>query len=462
MTEDLEAIDVLSQKFSDSVKQGRRYESADALVLIDGSPLIAQGEKVLRLYQGEATKAPEDFDVAASMGLHLYRMGWMYYDALLPRYLHRKANGESLAIDAVRNANNTCCYLVQSFELMPNYESAETLADIFRLAGFYGSSIFWLDKAIQNASFREDAEAINKIKARRMDLQADGKVSDPPTSRQILFPTSETVGLAKPLLPTANVSAGAHPTAAQPNAAQPNAAQPNAAQSSTEAKKGGCGVGVVALTVGAVGLGLLTVLTSGSRTQSASFSPPINYASTISVPSSPATTDGDLTEAQMSGKSAFQLDIMRNEIFARHGLRFRGVKRKDLAQHFNAQAWYKPNTYDDDVVWERLSAGEKRRVLFIRNYQKAKGMLNAQPKNRVGTTSVASSFKLLDDETTKGSWFKRVDSTTWTETYRGSGPIDNRFTMKERTTLEGVRGTVVRRQDNLVDLFIPDLGSGSR
>lgn len=195
MTEDLEAIDVLSNKFSDAVKQGRRYESTDALILIDNSPLIAQGHKVLRMYEAEAAKAPDDFDVKASMAEHLYRMGWMYYDAVIPSYLHRTSGAGDLVAAAVRDATQSCNFMVRSYQLVPNSGAAFVLADLFRLAGFYGTSIFWLEKAEKISTDFDDATTATKAKAQKLDLQADGKTIDPQLSRKMLFPAANTPGL---------------------------------------------------------------------------------------------------------------------------------------------------------------------------------------------------------------------------------------------------------------------------
>jgi hypothetical protein len=46
-----------------------------------------------------------------------------------------------------------------------------------------------------------------------------------------------------------------------------------------------------------------------------------------------------LTEADLEGRSDWELDIIRNEIYARHG---RGFDRDDLQRHFGQFSWYRP------------------------------------------------------------------------------------------------------------------------
>lgn len=70
-----------------------------------------------------------------------------------------------------------------------------------------------------------------------------------------------------------------------------------------------------------------------------------------------------LTRSDLVNLSSFELKIMRNEIFARHGLIF---KTEDMQQYFAQQKWYKP-LYSD--VSNALSATEKRNVDFIKGYE---------------------------------------------------------------------------------------------
>lgn len=70
-----------------------------------------------------------------------------------------------------------------------------------------------------------------------------------------------------------------------------------------------------------------------------------------------------LTAADLSGKSDWDLRIMRNEIFARHGYKF---KKPELRQYFSSQSWYTP-MYDD--VSSFLSSVEKQNALFLKAHE---------------------------------------------------------------------------------------------
>ena len=62
------------------------------------------------------------------------------------------------------------------------------------------------------------------------------------------------------------------------------------------------------------------------------------------------------------GKSA--LELMRNEIFARHGYCF---KKKDLREQFEDKDWYIPNTVD---IKKDLTEVEKKNIALIKKYEK--------------------------------------------------------------------------------------------
>ena len=63
------------------------------------------------------------------------------------------------------------------------------------------------------------------------------------------------------------------------------------------------------------------------------------------------------------GKTKWQLRVMRNEIFARHGYIFQS---NDLRNHFGSKSWYYPQYYD---VTGMLSEVEKYNVNFIKSYE---------------------------------------------------------------------------------------------
>jgi hypothetical protein len=75
--------------------------------------------------------------------------------------------------------------------------------------------------------------------------------------------------------------------------------------------------------------------------------------------------------ADLEGKTAWELDVLRNEIYARHG---RGFNRQDLQRHFDAQPWYKrkysPEAFNDAL----LTPLQRQNALFIREYQLANNL----------------------------------------------------------------------------------------
>jgi uncharacterized protein len=78
-----------------------------------------------------------------------------------------------------------------------------------------------------------------------------------------------------------------------------------------------------------------------------------------------------VTEQDLEGKSAWELDVMRNEIFARHGRQF---VRENLQRYFSAQSWYVPRFTATQFPIFSLSSLQQKNVALILSYQKAHGM----------------------------------------------------------------------------------------
>jgi hypothetical protein len=76
-----------------------------------------------------------------------------------------------------------------------------------------------------------------------------------------------------------------------------------------------------------------------------------------------------LTDADLSGMSADDLRLMRNEIFARRGYIFNDAGLRD---YFQAQAWYRPVSRDD----VKLSAVEQANVAKIRAFEQDVDKIN--------------------------------------------------------------------------------------
>lgn len=76
-----------------------------------------------------------------------------------------------------------------------------------------------------------------------------------------------------------------------------------------------------------------------------------------------------LTESNLTGLSAWELTIARNEIVARHGWIF---NRKDLQDYFNQKSWYHPVAqFNLDTV---LSKTELNNMTLIQKYQDEHGL----------------------------------------------------------------------------------------
>lgn len=81
--------------------------------------------------------------------------------------------------------------------------------------------------------------------------------------------------------------------------------------------------------------------------------------------------ESTLREEHLHGLTPFELDLKRNEIYAKRGYRFR---RKDLADHFKRQSWYAPVTDDQKIVYQKISAAEKYEAHLILRYQIEHGL----------------------------------------------------------------------------------------
>jgi hypothetical protein len=77
----------------------------------------------------------------------------------------------------------------------------------------------------------------------------------------------------------------------------------------------------------------------------------------------PEASSRNLTSEDLAGKSLWELKIMRNEIFARHGYKF---KSEEMKNYFNKQKWYEPKY--DDVISE-LTGIENANIKMIKQYE---------------------------------------------------------------------------------------------
>ncbi|NJP08740.1 MAG: YARHG domain-containing protein [Leptolyngbyaceae cyanobacterium RU_5_1] len=82
--------------------------------------------------------------------------------------------------------------------------------------------------------------------------------------------------------------------------------------------------------------------------------------------SSTTTRERRLTQADLQGRSARELTIMRNEIYARHGRKF---YEPELKSHFEQQSWYRPRYISAEFPVSLLSEIEMHNAILIREYQ---------------------------------------------------------------------------------------------
>ncbi|BAZ29191.1 serine/threonine protein kinase [Cylindrospermum sp. NIES-4074] len=92
------------------------------------------------------------------------------------------------------------------------------------------------------------------------------------------------------------------------------------------------------------------------------------------APNPPATTVDNyfwlsqrpVTDADLDGKDGFELDIMRNTIFAKNGRRF---DTPGLQDYFNNQPWYSPQYSPKEFPAKLLSKLEQQNIDYIAKYQ---------------------------------------------------------------------------------------------
>jgi hypothetical protein len=84
----------------------------------------------------------------------------------------------------------------------------------------------------------------------------------------------------------------------------------------------------------------------------------------VDVGQYPQSSKRLLTEDDVANMMKEDLEIMRNEIFARHGYCF---KKKHLREQFEDKDWYIPNSVD---IKDDLTEIEKKNIALIKKYEK--------------------------------------------------------------------------------------------
>lgn len=116
----------------------------------------------------------------------------------------------------------------------------------------------------------------------------------------------------------------------------------------------------------------------------------INNAVNVSSPSNTSLTPKYLflsqrlvNDSDLANKSSLELDIMRNEIFARYGRRFQDP---ELQSYFNNQPWYQPRYAPNQFPTDLLTPIELQNVNYLRDFQ-------AQTANKSSAPNSASNLQ---------------------------------------------------------------------
>ncbi|HAG68991.1 MAG TPA: hypothetical protein DCL38_03345, partial [Lachnospiraceae bacterium] len=80
----------------------------------------------------------------------------------------------------------------------------------------------------------------------------------------------------------------------------------------------------------------------------------------------PDSASRNLKEADLAGLDKETLRIGRNEIYARHGRKF---KDSALQSYFNSKSWYYPTDVSDSAIEKSLNQYEKNNIKFIQSYE---------------------------------------------------------------------------------------------
>ncbi|MFB2771470.1 YARHG domain-containing protein [Pelatocladus sp. BLCC-F211] len=100
--------------------------------------------------------------------------------------------------------------------------------------------------------------------------------------------------------------------------------------------------------------------------------PPLPQSQVLAATSKPLFQQRLLTSADLKGRNGKELTLMRNEIYARHGRRF---KEQKLQSYFESQSWYQPRYALGEFPDSILSQIELKNAVMIREYQRIHGLM---------------------------------------------------------------------------------------
>lgn len=156
----------------------------------------------------------------------------------------------------------------------------------------------------------------------------------------------------------------------------------------------------------------------------------------------PETSTNKLDPDSLYKFSELDLEIMRNEIFARHGYKFNSSK---WANYFGSLSWYFPNYINVDTMLNEL---EKENVIKIKSVEKAIRDLNSEHWGRTRIYayeySTVDSFVTLSDSSCK---FVISFPTTW---YMKNW-IKPSKQIYSQITIENQRGVTILNSENRCD-----------
>ncbi|WP_228055949.1 YARHG domain-containing protein, partial [Lusitaniella coriacea] len=118
-------------------------------------------------------------------------------------------------------------------------------------------------------------------------------------------------------------------------------------------------------------------------------------------------SEREVTAEDLQGKTAFELSIMRNSIFARRGRKF---DARELQTYFNNQTWYnpkyEPNAFPNDV----LTRIERQNAAYILQYQNENNLrwiaekLPEQPERPSVTQALVDYYSLINRAQYESAW----------------------------------------------------------
>ncbi len=128
----------------------------------------------------------------------------------------------------------------------------------------------------------------------------------------------------------------------------------------------------------------------------------------------PDSSDKRLEKNDIKGFSEEQCRIARNEIYARHGRKF---KDEQLQEYFNNKSWYKGTTEPDDFNEKELNKIELDNINLITDYEKEMGysrlsVISVEASSVLKTTSKDNATYIagnVSDGNYKTAWVEGVD-----------------------------------------------------